>query len=257
MTWPRGPSPSRGRRHSVPGGRSSSSTARWGRTGRSVMPPALLWNSRAMVPSSTATTGVLRGARMSIASCSGRPPRGRRTERDQLLRVDAFDRHPRSRSLELRRGSTAVGPITAAFGTGGRRRRRRRSLPRARRQRVEDGVGVVHRRPASARSLAAASRADGARLAARDPITLPNCQTTAPRRTRRRRSRSRRRRRTIRSVRCRSPRLARVSLIRVNTTRVPGLTSAASFSASQFVSRTQPCDAVLPTVAGSGVPCRP
>ena len=38
------------------------------------------------------------------------------------------------------------------------------------------------------------------------------------------------------------------------TTLVPGRTSAASFCASQFVRRTQPCEAVLPTDAGSGVP---
>ena len=41
------------------------------------------------------------------------------------------------------------------------------------------------------------------------------------------------------------------------TTLVPGFTSAASFCASQLVSRTQPCDVVLPTVDGSGVPCSP
>src|SRR4051794_16318981 len=38
-----------------------------------VVPPALLKKSLAIVPSSTATTGVFLGARMSSASCS-RPP---------------------------------------------------------------------------------------------------------------------------------------------------------------------------------------
>ena len=43
----------------------------------------------------------------------------------------------------------------------------------------------------------------------------------------------------------------------VKTTRVPGLTMPASFSASQLVSRTQPCDSVRPIVDGSGVPWMP
>ena len=40
-------------------------------------------------------------------------------------------------------------------------------------------------------------------------------------------------------------------------TFVPGRTIEASFSASQLVSRTQPCDVVFPIVEGSGVPCSP
>ncbi len=55
----------------------------------------------------------------------------------------------------------------------------------------------------------------------------------------------------------RPERAGSTNIYSVNTTRVPGLTSAASFSASQFVRRTHPCDCVRPIVAGSGVPCRP
>ena len=43
----------------------------------------------------------------------------------------------------------------------------------------------------------------------------------------------------------------------VNSTLVPLPTIAASFNASQFVRRTQPCDEVWPTVPGSGVPWIP
>src|SRR3954463_2921160 len=48
------------------------------------MPPALLSNSLATVPSSTATTGVPLGARMSRASCSRLPLRASWNERTSL-----------------------------------------------------------------------------------------------------------------------------------------------------------------------------
>jgi hypothetical protein len=43
----------------------------------------------------------------------------------------------------------------------------------------------------------------------------------------------------------------------VNTTLVPGETSAASRNASQFVNRTHPCDCVRPICDGSGEPWIP
>ncbi|KAG1529475.1 hypothetical protein G6F50_017971 [Rhizopus delemar] len=41
------------------------------------------------------------------------------------------------------------------------------------------------------------------------------------------------------------------------TTGTEVATASATRSASQLVMRTQPCDSVLPTWPGSGVPCRP
>jgi len=43
----------------------------------------------------------------------------------------------------------------------------------------------------------------------------------------------------------------------LNRTTMPGLTRCASSLASQFVMRTQPCEAFLSIFEGSGVPCRP
>ena len=43
----------------------------------------------------------------------------------------------------------------------------------------------------------------------------------------------------------------------LNVTTIPRLTRCASSLASQFVMRTQPCEAFLSIFEGSGVPCRP
>ena len=43
----------------------------------------------------------------------------------------------------------------------------------------------------------------------------------------------------------------------LNLTTIPRLTRCASSLASQFVMRTQPCEAFLSIFEGSGVPCRP
>jgi hypothetical protein len=43
----------------------------------------------------------------------------------------------------------------------------------------------------------------------------------------------------------------------LNATTIPRLTRCASSLASQFVMRTQPCEAFLSIFEGSGVPCRP
>jgi hypothetical protein len=43
----------------------------------------------------------------------------------------------------------------------------------------------------------------------------------------------------------------------LNRTTMPRLTRCASSLASQFVMRTQPCEAFLSIFEGSGVPCRP
>src|ERR1700730_591610 len=43
----------------------------------------------------------------------------------------------------------------------------------------------------------------------------------------------------------------------LNRTTMPRLTRCASSLASQFVMRTQPCEALLLILDGSGVPCRP
>ena len=56
-----------------------------------------------------------------------------------------------------------------------------------------------------------------------------------------------------------APRISRSEggVRQVNSTRTPGSTAPASSSTSQLVRRTQPCEAVLPTSAGSGVPWMP
>lgn len=52
-------------------------------------------------------------------------------------------------------------------------------------------------------------------------------------------------------------RLSARSSSQTNRTVTPGLTLSASIQASQLVRRTQPCEAVLPTRCGSGVPWMP
>src|SRR5207248_8329312 len=51
--------------------------------------------------------------------------------------------------------------------------------------------------------------------------------------------------------------LRRAAFQPIKSTGVPFLTRRASVSASQLVSRMQPCDCVLPIASGSGVPWMP
>src|SRR5262245_8684450 len=53
------------------------------------------------------------------------------------------------------------------------------------------------------------------------------------------------------------PQEPRLNSYSTNVTAVPLSTMAASFLASQFVSRIQPCDSVLLTCEGCGVPWMP
>ena len=63
------------------------------------MPPALLENSRAIVPSSTALTGVFRG-REDVERLVLPPAAGVGEGPHQLVRVDALDRHQQVPALE-------------------------------------------------------------------------------------------------------------------------------------------------------------
>ena len=148
----------------------------------------------------------------------------------------------------------AGGPASRPAVAGSSRRRSGRRpgrLDHALARIVDAGHPALDRR---------ARLADGcAWLAVAAPITLPNCQTIAattkaPREEAAARAGGEGRgwcARVRRAWRCRCHGYS------VKTTRVPGLTMPASFSASQLVRRTQPCDSVRPIVDGSGVPWMP
>ena len=219
------------------------------------MPPALLKNSRAIVPvldgHDRRVAGrqdvdgfVLRGRLATVGndrtSCSGwTPSTGISRSRSASASASGAVRHG------LRRG---CGPDD-----------RRRAARRHRRRRP---ARLDHRRPGIVDAVHPASAADGVAAVTssspgREPMTLPNCQTTA----------------ATTKAPARKPQPAPAAKVRMvllrrccrlvarryseKTTRVPGLTRPASLSASQLVRRTQPCDCVRPIVDGSGVPWRP
>ena len=205
------------------------------------MPPALLKKSRAILPPSTARPACCgapgcRALRAAAASRLRRTiaPAGGLHALDRHLQVPAFQRlGERSREDGFRRGDGLTTGATPLVAT---------PYPPSR---------VITPAPASSTPSTQRSAADGG----------PPCRRGS-RRASRSRCRSARRRPTrthrpgIRSRR--RPRTSGASLrddvgwctgrYSVNTTRVPGLTRPASLSASQFVSRTQPCDCVRPIV---------
>ena len=206
-----------------------------------------------MVPSSTACTGVFRGRedvdgfvlprrrRASSLNCAG-----------ERVGLDAFDRHEKVPTVELELAGTSMGrcdprPASSPESCVAGRRRRRWALRR------DSRPLAAGRSPASRGSSRGGPcdhggtiQSDTAR-AASPPGAIPAEEPAA---------RPGRERPQVAPPVARSTGTQRF-LHSVNTTRVPGLTSAASRIASQFVSRTQPCDSVRPICDGSGDPCRP
>ncbi len=178
------------------------------------MPPALLENSRAIVPSSTALTGVFRGARISSASCF-RPPRA--SEKDRTRSSGSTPSTGTSRSRPSR-ASAGGGPMT---GSGDGAGRATSAVPvvatsgRPLAASITPVPGIVHAVAPSARPpTGAAIRC----VPARRRACRSHCRTArrSPRpRTRRRESRIRRRPRT--SGWCAAP----PSLLRVLTAATP------------------------------------
>ncbi len=124
-----------------------------------------------------------------------------------------------------------------------------------------DRDGATHRSPTLLRSSRRFSRRPGCRRAsplARDADA--SLAATAVRRTRRMTAKrpshpeadrgARDQRRCDRAA-------AAPCALHLKTTGVPFVTSDATRATSQFVNRTQPCDAAWPTRPGSGVPCSP
>ena len=175
---------------------------------------------------------------------------------DEGVLTDPFDRNqepPVAKLFDWVRADGCrrrCGPVFTVSGCGGRRfgRMKRRSRVGApgRRRRRKIGKNALSEALDGGRALEAIAKAIGTRP---DEVAEPPDGDE------------------ITKTPARNPALAAAAARRSSRfvlmpqgrklTFVPGRTSAATLSASQFVSRTHPCDSVLPMRDGSGVPCRP
>ena len=188
-----------------------------------------------MVPSSTATTGVCRGARMSIASCPRDPP-------------------PRRCAKWPFQSSTSTS--TSSSSTGSRRSCRRRTaigsapIVSASDRRLDHARRVGRQGP----GRLAGRFVDVGRWLRRGRGRFTGCAFAD-----RRANPPARRHAGVEAGDERGNHTPAAASLRAHLkiTGVPGATSAASRAASQLVRRTQPCDCVCPTFEGSGVPWMP
>ena len=219
-------------------------SSRWGRTDRPLSRPPCCRRAAQSCRPSTARTGVCLGARMSIASCvairlatrrtgaSACP--GRRPRREHKIGGPSA---PPNWTVPDR---SPIAPLPEAGS---------RSFVRSSRladRRADRPAGSSTDR-VSVSVIACPWKRDEVELRQDDEDEQCAAQEPAPR------------------ARCERAEVALPVAVRPRsscrhsskTTRVPGLTSRASRSASQFVNRTQPCDSVRPIVDGSGEPCSP